>query len=329
MPQENGTLVAFLGSDLGLRIDPKTSDAFERLGGHEVGGVRLFQTRDDCRQAIEPWMPIFFLPAGQATFTVGIHLRPSDVAKNRLAFMTADDEGEMIEVASSLQSLVYRGLAESEGYTNETGKVPDWVKSSIAEANRVFGADFYQFGRHGKFKSPQTDRMLVDVLGGAAYGFWDLATSLDDPKKQLDVYERGIAVEPGCLALYAGAVEALVALGDRRRAAEQFARSLACYHHTAYTTNLADYFELGRSLSKEFPDLFDDDARWVLSEQDPRNWARRAGELFKAGAVERADKVLNDMCYGIRDYDGAVGAFRKHYERLGWKWALALCDLRA
>jgi hypothetical protein len=103
---------------------------------------------------------------------------------------------------------------------------------------------------------------------------------------------------------------------------------LDCYHHTAYDTDLDEYFALGRSLLKEFPDLFSDDARWIVTETDPKNWVRKAGELFYAGQVERADKILNDVCYGISDYSGSLGAFRKHYEKLGWDWALALIDLR-
>jgi hypothetical protein len=48
----------------------------------------------------------------------------------------------------------------------------------------------------------------------------------------------------------------------------------------------------------------------------------------QAGEVERADKLLNDCAWDVRQYTRYVDAFRKDYQHHGWKWAVALCDLR-
>jgi hypothetical protein len=242
--------------------------------------------------------------------------------------MRADDEGEMIEIANSLDQFVYRALLEQEGWGNEEGKMLRSFPDSVASANAVFGADFYKKGRHGNFTGDDVEKLMITHFGGTACAFDLRAVLSDSPREKLAQYEKGLAIEPGCMALYVGAVKSLVALNNRRDAAERCARSLDCYHYTAYDADLNEYFELGRSLLKEFPDLFSEDQKWILTEQDPRNWVRRANELFNQGEVERADKILNDTCFGIRNYTGSIGAFRKHYEKLGWDWALALCDLR-
>lgn len=313
------------------RVTPAIAEKLriiDQLAGKSIGHSRFYSDLDEVSEKCESWLPVFLLPFGRETFRACLHFRPSDVSSGRLAVMRADDEGEMIEIANSLEQFVYRALLEEEAWGNEEGKMMKSFPDSVASANALFGADFYKQGRHGNFKGDDVEQLIIDHFGGTAHAFYVGAVFLDTPREKLTYYEKGLAIEPACMALYVGAVKALVALNDRRSAAERFARSLDCYHYTAYDADLNEYFELGRSLLKEFPDLFYDDRKWILNETDPHNWARRAGELFNQGEVERADKILNDTCYGIRDYSGSIGAFRKHYEKLGWDWALALCDLR-
>ncbi len=306
----------------------QTLKQLDRLAGESIGRSRFYSGVDEVRENIEPWMPLFVLPVAKETFKACLHLRPDEVAKGLLAIVRADDEGDMIELANSLDQFVYRTILEEEAWGYESGKARPSLPNSIAKANEIFGAGFYEQGRHGKFRDDDVERLMIKVFGGTANAFWSEAVLKDTPGEKVPIFEQGIAIEPSSLVLYAGAVKALIELNDRKRAAELLARSLDCYHYTAYTTDIDEYLDLGRSLLKEFPDLFSEDAKWVLTETDPRNWARRAGELFNTGEVERADKILNDLCYGIEDYSKSVGAFRKHYEKLGWDWALALCDLR-
>ena len=46
--------------------------------------------------------------------------------------------------------------------------------------------------------------------------------------------------------------------------------------------------------------------------------------------MELSAKLLDDMCYGSRNYvDPVVLDFvQVHYQRLGWQWAVALCQAR-
>jgi hypothetical protein len=326
--KHSNKLSGFLQQRLGFQRS-KSLEALDRIAGQKFGEAAFYMDLDETRSNLRTWMPLFFLPVATVTFPTGLHLRPSDVAAGRLAFIRSEDGPEFIEIAGSLEQLVYLALLGQEAYGNYQDRVVPSFYDSVAKANRVFGEQFYEKGLHGRFLSDEVARVMIEAFGGTSEAFDFIAVFAETPAEQFKWYERGITIEPNCLHLYAGAVKAMIELNDHRGAAERFARSLDCYHHTAYSTDLAQYFELGRSLMKEFPDLFSEDARWALGEPDPRNWARRAGELFNAGEVERADKILNDMCYGIRDYSGAIGAFRKHYEKLGWEWALALCELRS
>ncbi len=51
-------------------------------------------------------------------------------------------------------------------------------------------------------------------------------------------------------------------------------------------------------------------------------------ELYESGDAELGAKLLSDMCHERADHDSVLPIFRRHFERLGWDWALALCDLR-
>ena len=303
-------------------------DVIDRLAGQAVGHSRFYSGLREVKEKAESWLPIFLLPFGRETFRACLHLQPGAVASGRLAVVRADDDNQLIEIANSLEEFVYRALLEEEGWGNEEGKMLKSFPESVATANAAFGADFYEVGRHGDFRRDDVEQLMISHFGGTAYAFYSEAVFLSSPAEKLSYYEQGIAIAPDCMALYTRAVKALVALDDRRSAAEHCARSLDCYHYTAYDTDLETYFEQGRSLLEEFPDLFSADQQWALTEADPGAWVRRAKELFDRGEVERADKILNDVCYGIGDYTESIGAFRRHYEALGWDWALALCDLR-
>lgn len=313
------------------RLHYPASAALEHLSafaGQTIGRTEFLSDLPAAREALQPWMPIFFLPTATTAFDVGLHLRPSDVRAQRLAFCAAHEPGVLIETALSLDQLVYVGLLGQEGY-GARRPMPENFAPSVAEANRVLGADFYTPGRHGKVYSGDEPRVMVEAFGGTPEAIDTQAVLADTPQEKLPLWERGIALGTECLALYAGAANVLLELGRRKEAAQHVARSLECYHHTAFQLDLNDYFQSARDLLREFPTLFSEDATWQLNTPDPRLWAKRAADLYNAGQVERADKLLNDLCHGTGDYTAVVGAFKKHYEALGWDWALALCELRA
>lgn len=300
----------------------------DQVAGERIGRTEFLSDMAAARAAIEPWMPLFYLPVASTSDGVGLHLRPADVRTYRIAFCAAQGPGQFIETALSLEQLVYRGLLGQEGYGNG-GKMPASFAPSVARANQVFGDAYYQPGRHGEFYSGDESTLMLEVFGGSPEAIHTEAVLAEAPAARLALWERGIRLGTESLALYAGAARVHAELGDRRQAAECVARSLLCYHHTAYEVDLNEYMAFGKPLLHEFPTVFSEDAAWQLQTPDPRLWAKRAHALFEAGQVERADKLLNDLCHGTGDYSAAVGAFRKHYEALGWDWALALCALRA
>lgn len=309
---------------------PAASDSLaklDQLAGKQIARTAFHADLEEARAAIQPWMPVYFLPAAAASVTVGVHLRPGDVKAHRLAFVAADDPGEFIEVAQSLEQAVYLALLGDEGFGNGSRMLAS-LPASVETANRVFGADFYRPGRNGNFQSGDEPIVMNHVFGGTTSSLLNQAEMADEPAEALKLWERAIALENGCLAVFAGAARVLLEQGQRRKAAEYAGRSMDCYHHTAFEVDLDEYFELVRPLQQEFPDLFGEDATWQLQERDPRQWARRAGELSKSGQFERSDKLLNDICQGTGDYNAVLDAFRKNYTALGWDWALALCDLR-
>jgi hypothetical protein len=325
------TKLTSIAAFLQQRLHYPDSDSLSRLGalaGRHIGRTDFLADVTTARKALEPWMPIFFLPAATTAFDVGLHLRPADVRAHRLAFCSAHAPGVFVETALSPEQLVYVGLLGQEGYGAD-GEMPPDFASSVVEANKMFGAGFYEPGRHGKFYSGDEPRIMLEAFGGTPEAIDTLATLAHKPGEKLALWERGIALDTDSLAMHAGAARVLLELGRRKEAAERAGRSLLCYHHTAFEVDLEEYFEITRDLLGEFPELFSEDATWQLKTPDPRLWARRAADLFAAGQVERADKLLNDLCHGTGDYSSVLGAFRKHYQALGWDWALALCDLRS
>src|SRR5262249_8345294 len=158
-----------------------------------------------------------------------------------------------------------------------------------------------QLGRHGDFRAGEQHRIMIEKFGGTVEAFYVEAIVAEGPAEKLKCCERAIELNADNLLIYAEAARAELELGHRRQAAEHVARSLECYHHTAYTIDLDEYFEMGRPLLREFPQLFSEDGAWQLQEADPRRWARRAAELYTAGQVARADKLLNDLCHGTGD----------------------------
>jgi hypothetical protein len=317
----NGSIAGFLHDEIGIS-DERTLRAFDALAGKRICGARFYADIAECRASVEDSMPLFVLPVAYFSVSMGLHLRPSDVAKGRLAFIEFEDE--LIEVAGSIDQFVFRALAKREAFMNEGYDDPEFAPS-VALANSIFGSDFYVPGQLGT--GDLDEHLMVRRFGGTLLAFAGKAAA-GDPAKRRRWYAEGAKLEPGCLHMHAGIARMSVELGDRGGAADAMARSLACYHHTAYVTYLDDHYELGRALLKEFPDRFSAENAWDLNERDMIKRTERVGELYHAGNIEAADKLLNDNCYDVHNYFKSVDIFRKHYEELGWRWALALCDLR-
>lgn len=322
-----GGIAAFLRGKLGYP-DSESLRQLDALAGQKIARASFVPDLDAAAALLEPWMPLSFLPLAQADQLWGLHLRPADVQQHRLALLSGPAPGEFVEVAMSPAQAAYLALLREEGHLNR-GKERPALPGSIAAANKVFGADFFRTGRHGSFHSGDEVLAMTQAFGGTPASLYAEASLADDAAAALPLWQRGVALNTGSLELHAGAARALLALGRREKAAQQAALSLECYHHTAHHVDLGEWLEEARPLQDEFPKLFSEDVTWQLHEPDPRKWARRPAELLKQGEAARAEKLLNDVCHAIGDYDTALPAFRQIYTALGWDWALALCDLRA
>lgn len=322
------SIAMFLRDEVGLKSAPQSLEALDHPTGQKIGNTQFYSGLEECADHLEPWMPIYFLPIGVEAcyFDIGIHLRPPDVAAGRLAVISSD-EAQMIEVARSLKDYVFRSVAILEGAVNENGP-REAFNESVSRANLVFGENFYEPGRHGEFGEGDVEDLLIKLSMGEPYAYQMLAFFEEDTQEKLRVLEEGVKVEPGCMYLHASAAQAYKELGEDKRAAEAVARSLKCYRHTAYHTDLQEYYEMGRSLLKAQPDIFPGETHWDLAIGDEKERMELVMRLYQNGEVDDATKILCDMCYEFRDYSSVLDILQKHYSKLGWDWALALCDLR-
>ncbi|AFZ26572.1 hypothetical protein Cylst_4493 [Cylindrospermum stagnale PCC 7417] len=320
----------FLRNQICLESDSDDLQAIDQLGGEEFGNAIFYSDFEDCVAHIQPWMPIYFFPIGsESGFEIGIHLRPSDIASRRFAIIRALDEGAMIEVGLSLRHYIFRCLATYEGYINEGDPLPSF-EASVSLANRIFGKDFYQPGSYGNFIGEEADEVASKIFGKSPFLYHETALFEDDIQKKFEILQEGITAEPGCMVLYTDAAKLYYKLEDYARAAQMLVNSLKCFHHTAYSTDLEDYYAMSRSLLQLLPEAFPEEARSFLNIIDDKERVLFTGQPYKDGQLVEGAKRLCDLCHYLGNYNNiSFTALKKIYSELGWNWALALCDLRS
>jgi hypothetical protein len=321
----------FLQNQIGWKSDSPDLQAIDQLAGEEFGNAIFYTDFDDCVAHIQPWMPIYFFPIGsESGFEIGIHLRPSDIASKRFAIIRALDEGSMIEVGLSLHHYIFRCLATYEGYVNEGDSLPSF-QASVSLANRIFGKDFYQPGSYGDFFSEEADEVASKIFGKSPFLYHETALFEDDVQNKFKILQEGIAAEPGCMVLYTDAAESYYKLDNYEQAAQMLVKSLKCFHHTAYSTDIEKYYEMNRALLQIVPEAFPEEAIRFLNIIDDRERVLFTGQPYKDGQLVEGAKRLCDLCHYLGNYNNNISfnALRKIYSELGWQWALALCDLRS
>lgn len=313
--------------DLGF-FTPPAAD-LDRLAGLTICDTLFFPKLEACAEAYEPWMPIYYLPIGDLDGqSLAIHLRPYDRESQRLAFLRAADESSLVEVAESPRALVLGALIRCEGWVNEEGELSDFDRG-IETANSVFGTNFYKRGARGEFGSDESDRVLAAEVGPSAEYLLGEHLMADDSATGLRFLEQGISTGTRIMAFYRRAAEELHEEGRSKEAAAHCNSGLQCYHHTSYTSDLSDFYELARELLVKHPEAFDEHATIDLGLEGDKERLTFIAEQYDHGDVEWATKLLCDMCHRMEDYDSVLHLLRKHYEKLGWGWALKLCDLRS
>jgi hypothetical protein len=94
---------------------------------------------------------------------------------------------------------------------------------------------------------------------------------------------------------------------------------------------MGGFLNLGRALLKRVPSTFSDIAYHDLILDEGKARMRWLISLFEQGDVETSVKLLSDFRYdsGTDLHPILFEFLRRHYDVLGWTWALAWCDLCA
>jgi hypothetical protein len=270
----------------------------------------------------------YLLPIAQLNENmVGIHLLPSHVRAKRFLVADFDPEGDrLIEAASSLRGYVHRYLFEEENDCDND------VAEELAVARDVFGSDFYQQASQDEGAAGGVCHHMIERFGGAALDYREAALEAKARKatdEQLEWLRRGSEAAPECMEIHCTLAELHARQGDQS-AAESFVRSLGCHHHTARTSKLSIHYALGRELLAAAPAAFSDRDRndLALAGEERLEWIV---SLFEAGKLELSLKLLADFRYDSKTdmHPALLDLLRLHYERLGWTWARAWCELCA
>ena len=301
---------------------------FAKLEGCDLRELTLFGDIEDCKVALSSSMPLYVLPVGgSAGFPIGLHLRPKDIAERRLAFVSVQDETTLIEFAGSPRHLVTLSLLRTEAFAMETGDT-ETLDEVVRKCRDMFGPSFFTPGAHGTFTWEDVEEIAAEKFGSTPLDCFEAALFAKDQQERRRFLREGIEMEPGCMALHTKLAMDYAKTGEEQPAAIETAAALGCYHHTAYTTNLDKLYTQGRTLLDQYPDVFSEFDKKDLLMTDERDRLRWVTELYEAGEVEPGTKLLCDMCHKLMDYDSVLPIFRRHFEKLDWQWALALCNLR-
>jgi hypothetical protein len=313
----------FLREKIGIRSGDV--DALERLAGRRIGGaVGFLPDLEAALGAIEPWMPIHFLPIGDvAGYVLGAWLRPKGVEAGR--FVTARaSEGEIVGTGT-LEHLVYVKLLRLEASYPDPSS--EFFKGPLEVALSAFGSAFYRPGSHGKLDDGVVERLDAAEKGGCAEAWGLLASpSVDQTRVSL---RQAIRTDPDCLCFHAMAAREAAAKKNHAEASQEGAAALACYFESAWDENLDDFLDLVRQLAKKQPDAFQsDESRLALAMGDPSRHAALTREIGERGNLAAVEKTVCDTGWLAGDCSRSLDVLHALYRRMGWSWGVALCDLR-
>lgn len=302
----------------------------DKLADKEITQVAFYKDAKwtSNGQAASYFLARYFLPVADLNeLVVGIHVLPARVASGRFMVAQLDPEsGRLIDFAGSIQSYIYRNLLEFEADDED-------IDQDLGIVRTVFGGDFYKPGQHGKFSANDLERVMIDKFGGAPIDYEGLsyfAQARQSVDEQLDWLRHGSEAFPESMYLHGKLTQLCLQQGDYEAAAQGFVRSLMCFHHTVYKLDVKNHYALGRELLAKVPSVFSDTDRNDLT-LDGKARLEWIVSLFEAGQIETSVKLLCDFRHDSQtDVHPVLFEFlRLHYEKLGWKWALAWCDLCA
>lgn len=323
-----------------MRIDELIEDQFalgymsdemrvlKRLDGEDIA-LHRFDT--DVGRWLSAWdghaatylLTRYLLPIAEyAHLTVSLHLLPAHVEQARVAIAQFDPEREqLIDHAHSMRTYLHRELlnADLDG---------DDIRDDLEIARALFGDQFYETPSD-QAPHDYVERTMIETYGGAAADYKDLAFITRSSSKREDWLKRGAEAEPDCLYFHWELARLHAEREAFETAAQHFARSLTCYHHTAYTVRAEAYYALGRELLERAPAAFSETARRDITLADAESRMRWLVSLVEQGDLATSVKVLSDFRYdtGADMHPVLFEFLRAHYQALGWTWASAWCDL--
>lgn len=313
---------------LGLDYMDEDLRILDRVSGKEIA-LNVFY--DDAKwirsgQTATYFLTRYFFPvANLAERTVGLHLLPAHVKQGRFVIAQLDPESQqLIEYAHSMPAYLHRVLLEFEAEDED-------IDEALKTVRVLLGEDFYREGYAPLFPD-DVERTMIHNYGGAAVDYRDLALFAKLRKsvsEQVDWLKRGAATVPDCLYFHWELARFCSQQAENILAAQHFARSLSCHHHTGCGLSSEVYYALGDELLRKVPAAFSAAARLDLTLIDVEERMRWVVSLFQKGEIETSLKLLNDFRYdsGTDLHPIMFEFLRLHYERLGWQWALAWCDL--
>jgi hypothetical protein len=269
----------------------------------------------------------FFPVAERAEIIVGLHLLPSYVARRRFAVAQFDlERRQLIDCAPSMRAYIHRELLDADVEGED-------IAEDLRIAREVFGESFYQ-ALPDRVSYDYVERAMIERYGGSAADYRALASMAkmrDFPGEHIDWLKRGVEAVPEYMYFHRELARLYAEQGEIVSSAQHFAHSLACYHHTAYGMRSQDYYAQACELLEMVPSAFSDIAHRDLTLVDGEARMRWLVSLFQQGEVETSVKLLSDFRYdsGTDLHPILFEFLRRHYEALGWTWALAWCDLCA
>jgi hypothetical protein len=317
------SIAKFLRDEIGIRsVDV---DALEKLAGKRIGGsVGFLPDLEGARRAFEPWMPVHFLPIGDFSGSfLGAWLRPKDVLAGRLVTARATRE-EMIGTGS-LGHLVYAQLLSLEAsYPDPSSK---YLRGPSEVAKAAFGDGFYRPGAHGALDDGVVERLATSVKGGSADAWRLLVRPSVDPTREN--LRKALGTDPDCLYFRAMAAREAASAGRSEEAAKEAAAALRCRFESAYSEGLDEFLDFARGLAKDRPAAFTaDDCALALAMGDVKKHGALTKEVGDRGNLSALEKTVSDSNWLARDIRGSIDVLHELYRRLGWRWGVALCDLR-
>jgi len=319
----------FLQDHLGY--SPAVVEPLRRLAGRSLLGTRFLETVEESRTGMTDDFPIHQLMIGTSEFgRLAVHVRPVDVVQQRLPIVEERTPGWYVEVGATPRAYLWWQIADHHGDLQSSGSPLRWLDKELALVREVFGDDVYDPAAYGRFTEDDAWRLQREHTEGSAMAFVEWASELrNDPVAELAVLEQGRATFPHTMYFH-NAVSQRHFRDERRvRSALAFVGSLSAYHHTAYSWVIDNHMDRGRLLLDLHPEAFPEDARTQVEawfdDAVALEWSER---LAKASHHDRSAKWLNDMGHRFGDYRIPVPSLRMLYRALGWRWALALLDLR-